>query len=419
MNADKIVELFPSGVISAPPSKSMSHRAVICAGAAAGESKIDNVAFSRDIEATISCMENLGCKITRAARSLTIKGGLKESRAQVLNCGESGTTLRLLMPITSQLRNEISFTGQGRLMRRPLAPYLQVLAQHGVLSSWSENTLTLKGNLQHGSYELPGDISSQYVSGLLLALPLLRGNSEIQLTTPLQSASYVGLTLDMMEKFGVPVDNHGYEKFAITGGQAYRPAETTIEGDYSQAAFFLVAGALGRECEVRGLNKKSRQGDRKIINILENSGALIETTPEGGLIVHGRNLLPQVVDVSDIPDLVPPLAALFSFCEGTSRIINAARLRMKESDRLQAVTEALNSLGGRVRIEGDSLLINGVPALRGGEMESFNDHRIAMMGAVAAIRSESAVCVKNSNCVGKSYPEFWRDFEKTPREGLK
>jgi 3-phosphoshikimate 1-carboxyvinyltransferase len=419
MNADRVVELFPSGIIFAPPSKSVSHRAIICAGAAAGESKIDNVAFSQDIEATISCMESLGCNITRAARSLSIKGGLKKNRAQLLNCGESGTTLRLLIPIASQLQNEIWFTGQGRLMQRPLAPYLQVLAQHGVLSFWNENTLTLKGALQSGSYELPGDVSSQYVSGLLLALPLLNGDSEIQLTTPLQSASYVGLTLDMTAKFGIAADNHGYERFSVTGGQSYHPAEVTIEGDYSQAAFFLVAGALGCKCEVRGLNKKSRQGDRKIINILENSGALIETTMEGGLIIHGRNLLPQTVDVSDIPDLVPPLAALFSFCEGTSRIINAARLRLKESDRLQTISEALNSLGGNVRVEGDALLINGASSLRGGKMESFSDHRIAMMGALAAIRSESSVCVKDANCVEKSYPEFWRDFEKIPVEDLK
>jgi 3-phosphoshikimate 1-carboxyvinyltransferase len=245
---------------------------------------------------------------------------------------------------------------------------------------------------------------------LLFALPLLAEDSEIRLSTPLQSAPYVDLTMEVMARFGVGVTHEQYGRFFIAGGQTYSPASLTIESDYSPAAFFLAASALGRPCECRGLSPDSRQGDRRILDILSQSGIRLKNTPEGGMIAQGENLYPQTVDVSDIPDLVPPLAVLFCFCAGTSRLINAGRLRLKESDRLLAVTDALNALGGQVTIAEDTLIIHGVPSLAGGIMDSCGDHRIAMMGAVAAIRSQGPVWVQGYQSVAKSYPDFWQDF---------
>jgi 3-phosphoshikimate 1-carboxyvinyltransferase len=299
-------------------------------------------------------------------------------------------------------------------MSRPLGPYFDALSKNGVSASVENGALTVTGQLTPGVFALPGDISSQFVSGLLLALPLLDGDSDILLTTPLQSASYVGLTIDMMARFGVTARRAG-SGFTVKGGQSYRPVNVSAEADYSPAAFFLVAGALGCPCECRGLSGDSAQGDRAVLDILKNAGARLERAPDGGITARPGNLKAQTVDVSDIPDLVPPLAALFAFCPGVSKITNAARLRHKESDRLEAVTSALNALGARTAIAGDSIIINGVDSLRGGVADSRGDHRIAMMSAVAAIRSLGPVTVTQSECVSKAYPEFCVDFEKVKR----
>lgn len=411
----KQVTKFPSGIVKMPPSKSVAHRAIICAALANGHSLIDNIAYSQDIEATIRCVRALGSEVKNERGSIKITGSFGRC-GDLLDCGESGTTLRFLIPIAALLSDEMRFTGQGRLMRRPLGPYMETLKKFGVSFLVRDDVLTLKGPLASGMFELPGDISSQFVSGLLLALPLLEQDSKIRLTTPLQSASYVELTLDMMARFGVHAEKSG-DNFTVAGGQKYEPADILVEADYSQAAFFLVAGALGCPCECRGLSAVSKQGDRKIIEILKRSGARIETTAQGGLIAKPGELAAQTVDVSDIPDLVPPLAALLAFCEGESRIVGAKRLRHKESDRLLSVSTALNALGAKVIIDKDSLIINGVSSLSGGKIDSFGDHRIAMMGAVAAIKSDNPVWIGDSGCVAKSYPDFWADFEKTEKEG--
>lgn len=408
MNEIKKVSLFPRGAIQMPPSKSISHRALICSGLTERPSVIKNLAVSDDIGATARCMRE-------------IRKGLIEKAGQpgILDCGESGSTLRFLIPLAAMLPDGASFTGRGGLMERPLGPYLDELALHGASVSLRDGVLTVTGPLEGGAYNIPGNISSQFVTGLLLALPLLESDSEIRVTSPLESAPYVDITLDVMERFGIQVANDGYRRFSIKGGQRYRPCELTVEADYSQAAFFLVAGALGAECGCLGLSPESKQGDGRIVDILKRSGAKILTTEQGGLAARPGRLAAQTADVSDIPDLVPPLAAFFCFCEGTSHIINAGRLRHKESDRLTAVTEELNKLGAEIVMAEDSLTIKGVKSLRGGAMSARGDHRVAMMGAVAAIRSEAPVYIEGAGCVSKSYPDFWRDFEKeerSPRE---
>ncbi len=390
---------FPAGSIKMPPSKSISHRAVICAGLAASSLPIDNLVYSQDIEATSRCM-----KLIRQPGAL-------------LDCGESGSTLRFLIPLAAALTGKTAFTGQGRLLARPQGPYIEALAGHGITLEYTDNLLRLEGSLKSGLYTLPGDVSSQFISGLLFALPLVAGESEIVVTSPLQSKAYVDLTIDVMDHFGVSVQHEDYRRFKVPGGQQYKSRPFTVEGDYSQAAFFLAASALGSQCQCLGLSPHSRQGDKKILDILRASGVDLEWSPAGGVTAKAGPLpyKAQTVDIAEIPDLVSPLAAFFCFCQGQSRIENGARLRLKESDRLATVTEELNKLGARITIEGDALVINGVETLAGGRISGRGDHRIAMMGAVAAVRSRGPVYIEDSGCVAKSYPHFWEDFEKEKR----
>jgi 3-dehydroquinate synthase/3-phosphoshikimate 1-carboxyvinyltransferase len=377
--------------VEIPPSKSAAHRAVLCA-ALAGGGNVAPIPDSDDIRATNAAVAALA------------------SGADTVDCAESGTTLRLTLPLAALSPRTLTFTGRGRLMSRPIAALADALGRNGAEITQTGGGIRVKGPIRPGVYELPGDVSSQFVSGLLLALPLLAGDSEIRLTSPLQSAAYVDMTLEMMERFGVTAERAD-GGFAVRGGQRYVPADVTLEGDWSQAAFFLVAGALGRPSYIAGLPPESRQGDRAIADILAQCGIRVERSDRGLIAWPGR-IAPRTVDVSDIPDLVPPLAALFAFADGESRIVGAGRLRHKESDRLAAVSEALSALGGAVTEDGDGLTIIGRNSLRGGAASAQNDHRIAMMLAVAGLRCEAPPVIIDRECVSKSYPAFWRDFAK-------
>lgn len=409
----KTVTRFPSGVITAPPSKSLSHRAVICAALAGGRSVIENLGSSLDIQATVGCMTALGAGFSFVNGRAAVQGTVSpECDGQTLDCGESGSTLRFLLPIAALSGRPTRFTGQGRLMERPMGPYLDTFVAHGASLVAEGGGLAVQGPLTAGTYVLPGDVSSQFVSGLLFALPLLGADSEIVVQSRLESASYVDLTLSCLRDFGIELGNEDYTRFTVRGGQRYQAREYRVEGDYSQAAFFLVAAALGARLEVRGLRSDSLQGDRKILELIENAGATLSTTPEGGVVVVPPPVLrAQRVDVSDIPDLLPPLAVLMAVSEGVSEITNAARLRLKECDRLAAVTRELNALGAKVSERESALRITGVPELSGGSVRAWGDHRIAMMAAVAAIRCLGPVRIDDPDCVAKSYPGFWKDFE--------
>ncbi|MDR0935498.1 MAG: 3-phosphoshikimate 1-carboxyvinyltransferase [Oscillospiraceae bacterium] len=365
----------PSGEINIPPSKSILHRAIICASLAGDNLK--NSFTSDDIAATTHCMN-----------------ALTEGNA-TLDCGESGSTLRFLLPLALALGKSAVFTGRGRLLERPMTVFLDELRKHGAAIEQTASAINVSGTLNPGTYNLPGDVSSQFISGLLFALPLLEGDSTIRLTSVLQSATYVELTIDELKKSGIQLSKRGYG-FIIPGGQSYaKRADYTVEGDYSQAAFFLVARAFGCDLTVKGLNPDSKQGDRAIVSIIERA--------QSGAID---------VDASNIPDLVPPVAALLSLTDGVSRIYNAGRLRLKESDRLQTVAETLNTLGADINIDGDALIINGVKNFKGGTVTSHGDHRIAMMAAVAAIRADAPVTIEGAEAVAKSYPNFWNDFSQ-------
>ena len=371
------------GAITPPPSKSQAHRLLIAAALADGESRIEHLADSQDIQATRRCMA-----------ALKAPG----EDLPVLDCGESGSTLRFLIPVALALRGGGRFTGRGRLMARPQKPYFDLFDEKGIAYRQEDGVLTVQGRLTPGTFALPGDVSSQFVTGLLYALPLLEGDSRITLTTPLESRGYVDMTLEALERFGIRAECPDGRTLRIPGGQTYRPCRAAVESDYSQAAFYYAANGLGGQVEILGLNPRSAQGDRCIVPY------------------HMQLCGPgeAELDVSQCPDLVPPLAAHAALRQGITRIVNAARLRIKESDRLTAVTQVLTALGADVVEGADRLTTPGQPAgLAGGvTVDSHNAHRIAMMAAIAATRCAAPVTIIGAECVAKSYPDFWEDYER-------
>lgn len=418
---DKVLRIdrWPAGTVDIPPSKSLSHRALLCAALAEGESVLHRIDLAGDdVAATAACLRALGAELDPRGATLRVTGGIAGTGRVVLDCGESGSTLRFLLPLVLLSGRPAVLTGRGRLLERPMEPYLEALRSNGAQVRAAGGPIETAGGLAAGIYELPGDVSSQYVTGLLLALPLTEGESRIRLTTPLESAAYVDLTIDVMRAFGVTVESlpDGYR---VPGGQRYQSAEYTVEGDYSGAAFFLAAGALGRSVGCRGLSNPSRQGDRAILDILASAGAIVEEVPGLGLQARAERLRSVTVDVSGCPDLAPPVAALLCCAEGESRILGAARLRLKESDRLATLAGQLGNLGADIREDGDTLVIRGKPFLTGGTVDPHRDHRIAMAAAVASIRCLGPVEIRDPDCVRKSYPGFWDDFCRTAKEETK
>ena len=391
-----------SGTITPPPSKSQSHRLLIAAALAEGVSMLKNVALSQDIQATIRCLEALGASFRWEGDTLAVTGlagkPVPQGELPLLDCGESGSTLRFLIPIALALRGGGRFTGHGRLMERPQGPYFDLFREKGISFQQKDGVLTVRGRLEPGTCSLPGNVSSQFVTGLLYALPLLPGDSEILLTTSLESRGYVDMTLDVLEKFGVRVDNQDYARFLVPGSQSFQARDLTVEADWSNAAFWYEAVSLGCQLDIQGLNAYSVQGDMRIVPCF--------------LKLQGRDAVD--LDVSQCPDLVPPLAAIAALRgEGlTTRLVNAARLRIKESDRLSTVTELLTALGADVEEHDDYLVIHGKDTLPGGvTVSGHNDHRIAMMAAIAATNCDAPVTITGAECVKKSYPDFWADYE--------
>ena len=390
-----------AGTITPPPSKSQAHRALLAAALSGGVSLLSGLAQSQDIAATLSCLRALGTGVEGAGPGSLRIHGLGHSIPQAgtfptFDCGESGSTLRFLIPVALVAAGGGRFTGRGRLLERPQGPYFALFDEKGVSYERTGDFFTVQGRLTPGTYALPGNVSSQFVTGLLYALPLLEGESELVLTTPLESRGYVDMTLDVLRKFGIQVEESD-RGFRVPGNQTFQARDLTIEADWSQAAFWYAANFLDGEIDIQGLDHDSAQGDKRI--------ALDYWT----LARPGEVTL----DVSQCPDLVPPLAAIAAGRYGVTHLINAARLRMKESDRLTAVADVLTALGADVSEEPDSLTIVGRDALAGGvAVDSHNDHRIAMMAAVAALACEAPVTITGAECVAKSYPGFWEDYEK-------
>lgn len=388
------------GKVVVPPSKSQAHRLIIAAALADGESRIENLSMSKDISATISCMQALGARIEVNGSTAVINGVAEPSEKAVLDCCESGSTLRFLIPVAAALGTNTGFKGQGKLPDRPITPYLEELPKHGIRFNYN-NTMPfdISGRLRPGKYHTSGNISSQFITGLLFGLAVTEGESEIILTSKLESKPYVDITTAVLRDFGcevTPTEN-GYR---ISGRRSLKPFNARVEGDYSQAAFFYAANALGSDIEIEGLNVKSFQGDKKIVEIFAE------------MVYNRKNGLNSFdLDCSDIPDLVPALAVMGAFAEGKSRIFNAERLRIKESDRIASTVLLINSLGGQAVPTDDGLVINGRKEISGGEVDACNDHRIAMAAAAASVGCKAGVLVRGAECVSKSYPDFWDVFK--------
>ncbi len=412
----KCVKITPSmlyGKIVIPPSKSLSHRAIIAAGLSHGSSQIDNIIFSQDIMATCNGMESFAINIEERRNGLNIRGNPSLHLIKnEIHCSESGSTLRFLIPLALIAGEKITFYGKGKLQDRPIQPYINIFQEQGIYYQYDNKLpLTVEGKLQSGNFSVKGDISSQFITGLLFALPLLEGDSTITVTTELESKGYVDLTIDILNKFGIQIKNDDYRKFYVPGNQTYHATHYRVEGDFSQAAFWLAAGILGGNIACYDLYSDSLQGDKVIIDFIEKmQGNLIKDT--NAFIVQTSQTKGLTIDVSQCPDLVPILAVLGALSEGKTEIVNAGRLRIKESDRLKAIATELNKLGANIQEKEDRLIIYGTPHLKGGQVDSWNDHRIAMALAVASIRCTEPLCISNSDAVKKSYPTFFEDFKQ-------
>lgn len=391
-----------SGTVNIPASKSVAHRMIICAGLSKGVSTITGVNFSNDIYATIHAMEALGAsfKIVDSTITVTGLGDRPIKKTADIDCMESGSTLRFLIPVAAALGVNATFYGQGRLPQRPITTYIRELSKKGIIFDYN-NTMpfSISGQLKSGDFYLEGDVSSQYVTGLLFALPFLQGDSRILMMSPLQSKPYVTLTIECMKKFGFNIKEieNGY---FISGNQKPISCNVKVEGDYSQAAFFAVANFLGSSINIENLNPESVQGDKKIIEIVQQ---MCYNKEQGQPVCFN-------IDATDIPDLVPILAVLGTFGNAPSSITGAHRLKIKESDRLIAISDMLNRLGGNVIPNDDGLEIYPVTTLNGGKIDSYNDHRIAMCAAIAATHCKEAVIIQNGECIEKSYPKFYEDY---------
>ena len=402
IKADKLV-----GELSPPPSKSVLHRYIIASSLAKGISKIENISFSEDIIATIEAMKKIGAKIEQKDNYLLIDGSdtFKNLNENIeIDCNESGSTLRFLFPLSIVKENKVLFKGRGKLFKRPMTPYFENFEKYKIEHSYiDENAILLEGKLKAGIYEIDGNISSQFITGLLFSLPLLDRESKIIINGKLESSNYIDISLDCLSKFGIKIINNSYQEFVIEGNQSYRAGNYRTEADYSQAAFFLVANAIGSKIKINDLSEDSLQGDKKIIDYISE-------------IDNWNSKDTLVLDGSETPDIIPILSLKVAVSGKKIEIVNIERLRIKESDRLKATVEELSKLNFDLIEKKDSILINSRENFKVNKNEKIvslsahSDHRIAMMIAIAATCYDGEILLDNLDCVKKSYPNFWEVF---------
>ena len=407
----KITPSVTGGEIRAIASKSVAHRMLICAAFAKNEAKILCQDINEDIEATARCLEAFGARICRNGQYLSVRPVQKIEKNALLDCGESGSTLRFILPVAALLGAESSFAMRGRLPERPLSPLREELERLGVeFSPVGSNPMTIRGQVEACEFYIRGDVSSQFISGLMLALAVSGRAGRINILGELQSAPYIDITASVIRAFGGKVDfsDNVYAVDARDGLSV--SGELFVEGDWSNAAFPLCLGALGKQSvTVTGLDRASCQGDKYIVDILNSMGAATEWG-ENSLTVHPSSLHSARIDASQIPDLVPVVSVLCALADGESVIFNAQRLRIKESDRLLAVSRILTDMGAEVDELPDGLAIRGKKSLCGGQVASFGDHRIVMSAAIASVRCDTDVEIVGAEAVSKSYPSFFRDM---------
>jgi len=407
-----------SGTVEAPPSKSYTHRAVIASSLADGTSNTINPLISDDTLATVDACRKLGAKIELRYAKWIINGKSSFSNSPgIVECRESASTIRFMIPVSALAPGISILTGGSSLSERPMGPLLHALSQLGVKCySANENgyppIIVFGGGITGGEVAMPGNISSQFISGLLFACPLAKEETRLRLTTQLESRPYVQMTLKVLGKHGITLDaSKDLQHYRIPPGQTYKLADHKVPGDFSAAAFLMAAAAItGSKISINNLCPNSTQGDEAILGILESMGAGIEVK-EKHVEVCGESLRGIKLDAKDIPDLVPVCATLACYAEGKTHIFNAQRLRFKESDRLAAIHTELTKMGGRIVEQEDSLIINGPSPLQGTEVDPHNDHRIAMACAIAALNAKGVTRIKNPECINKSYPSFIRDLK--------
>lgn len=404
------------GKMKSIPSKSLLHRAIILSGIAKDrEIILEQVnTISEDIEATLTCIEKLGAKTKVEGDSIRITslGNIKKSKVE-LHCKESGTTLRLLLPLVSTFSKEATVDCSEGLIKRPIRELIETLEESGLYFKEKGFPINISGNVTTDFFKISGDISSQYVSGLLLLSSLLDQRSSIYLTTKLESRTYVNITIKVLRDFGIIVNELEEGVFEIYGGRdkILPPKEYQIEGDWSNAAFFLVGGCLGDSIKMSGLNLESSQGDKKIVQILKKAGAIL-TCSDDFISSNRSHLNSFEVDFSETPDLFPILSVVAALSKGQSILKGGERLKLKESNRIESTFQMLKSLGADVKKREDGLIIQGKEILDGGIVNSFNDHRIVMSVTMASIRCKEPVSIVNAGAVKKSYPNFFEDFKK-------
>ena len=400
------------GKIKAISSKSDAHRILVCAALSARTTKVKCNVMSKDIAATIDCLKAMGTDILVNEDIITVIPKSFNKKTE-LDCGESGSTLRFLMPLVSALGMDATITGHGRLPQRPISPLKEEMEKKGItFHTDNKFPLYLTGQLQSGEYEIKGNISSQFITGLLMALPILSGDSKIKIIPPFESKSYVDITISVLKKFGIEIEEQE-NLYIIKGNQKFvSPEEITVQGDWSNASFFLCAGAL---CEkgvtVTDLDINSPQGDKKILDVLKSMGANVEIN-ENQITVKKNELNGVVIDASDIPDLVPIISVVATACNGETRVTGAERLRIKESDRIKSVVEMLLSVGADAEETKDGIIIRGGSTLAGGMVNGYNDHRIVMSASILSTLCNGKIEITDSNAVEKSYPDFFNDFNK-------
>ena len=396
------------GTLMAIPSKSYAHRMLILSALANDETRIRLSCSSEDIEATISCLSAIGAHIEKKEDMIFVTPVSKPVLSPVLNCKESGSTLRFLLPVVSALFDSAGFEGGGRLPERPLSDLAGEMKRHGVEFSREKLPFKISGRLRSGEYVLPGNVSSQYITGLLLALPQCSDLSRLSLSSKLESSPYVDMTLSALRRFGVKVivSDRTYE---IPGNQKFiSPGYIKAEGDWSNAAFFLASGAIGGNVTVKGLDIESCQGDKAIVDYLARFGAVTKVSGDEVTVINAP-LKGCHIDISDTPDLLPVLSVTAAFAEGETRFSGGTRLRLKESDRINSTVAMVRALGGVADETGDGITVHGM-RLSGGTVDSFRDHRIVMAAAVAASHCPGPVKIIGADAAAKSYPAFFEDY---------
>lgn len=404
-----------NGAVCVPPSKSLSHRAILAGAMAEGESRIDNIIYSQDIDATLNAISEMGAWVEKEYDSVFIKGvgGRIDPSEKVIHCGESGSTLRFMIPIATALCPSMRFEGSGRLVTRPINDYFPIFKASDIQFIYDDQLpLITTGFIKPGRYRIRGDVSSQYVTGLLMAAPLLDGITEIEIEGELESKAYVDLTLDVLKDFGIGFKRSGYQSFEIEGVQSYQGRNYYVEGDYSQSVFWIVAAMLGGRLALSGLNRTSAQGDRAVLDTVISMGGHLSY--EKDLVVASKSATKGIrIDASEIPDLIPALSVLAAFSEGETTIFNGDRLRIKESDRIASTVDILSRLGADVRETADGMVIVGKEKLEGGvTVQGHGDHRIVMAAAVAATHCRKPVTIEGCGAVKKSYPHFFETFRR-------